>query len=254
MAMKISVRRILPLTVVAAMLHPAISTASEQPLRLIELFTSHGCSSCPPADRLLGELLENDSSLMALEYHVDYWDTLVHGGDGSWKDPFSSPEFTARQRAYFAAGMAGQAGVYTPQVVVNGQFATVGSDRGRLQRALEQVGSQQLDIGIDEISAANGRELGIKVQGSAAQLEAVQGASLSLVRYIDSAVTPVTAGENKDLKLTNHHIVHAVEALGTLDAQSPLSYAVPVPAPDEGCVVILQQGASGPVLAAAECP
>lgn len=254
MAMKCSIRRNVLLAAMIAGLLPTLSFAAEQPLRLVELFTSHGCSSCPPADRLLGELLEQDESLLALEYHVDYWDTLVHGGDGSWKDPYSSPEHTARQRAYFEMGLAGQNGVYTPQAVINGQFAAVGSNRGRVQRALEQAGGQKLAIEVNEVSTAGKAELAIAVNGSGANPEDLQGATVSLVRYIDSAVTSITAGENKDVKAINHHIVHAVDTLGTLDSQAQSNYLLPAPALDQGCVVMVQQGASGQVLAAAECP
>ena len=171
MAMKYSCRRIFGIAVLAVTFLPTVMAATPQPLRIVELFTSHGCSSCPPADRLLGKLLEEDPALMALEYHVDYWNSLVHGGAGSWTDPFSSREFTNRQRDYSEAELAGRRGVYTPQVVVNGYFAAVGSDRRRLQQALEQAGNQQLDIDIVEVPASDGRELNIRVSGSPAQLQ-----------------------------------------------------------------------------------
>ena len=254
MAMKYSCRRIFGIAVLAVTFLPTVMAATPQPLRIVELFTSHGCSSCPPADRLLGKLLEEDPALMALEYHVDYWNSLVHGGAGSWTDPFSSREFTKRQRDYSEAELAGRRGVYTPQVVVNGYFAAVGSDRRRLQQALEQAGNQQLDIDIVEVPASDGRELNIRVSGSPAQLQALAGTSVSLVRYIDSATTPVTGGENKDLELVNHHIVFEVSRLGEVDAQSGLNVAATVPIRGEGCVVLVQKGAVSPVYAAAECP
>ena len=112
---------------------PAI--ASEQPggtPAVIELFTSQGCYSCPPAEALLGDLIEaNDpDNLVALEFHVDYWDSLVYGSHGSHKDPFSSADNTLRQRLYNHDGdLRGQRGVYTPQMVVNGRYAAVGSKR-----------------------------------------------------------------------------------------------------------------------------
>ena len=254
MAMKYSCRRIFGIAVLAVTFLPTVMAATPQPLRIVELFTSHGCSSCPPADRLLGKLLEEDPALMALEYHVDYWNSLVHGGAGSWTDPFSSREFTNRQRDYSEAELAGRPGVYTPQAVVNGYFAAVGSDRRRLQQALEQAGNQQLDIDIVEVPASDGRELNIRVSGSPAQLQALAGTSVSLVRYIDSATTPVTGGENKDLELVNHHIVFEVSRLGEVDAQSGLNVAATVPIRGEGCVVLVQKGAVSPVYAAAECP
>ena len=254
MAMKSSCRQIFGTAALAVLLVPTAVIATEKPLRIVELFTSHGCSSCPPADRLLGELLDKDPSLMALEYHVDYWNSLVHGGSGSWKDPFSSREYTERQRAYNQAELAGRGGVYTPQVVVNGQYAAVGSDRRRLEQALEQTGIQGLDINIAEVPASDGRELSISVSGSPAQLQVLAGMSVSLVRYIDIAITAVTGGENKDLELVNHHIVYEISSLGDVDAELALNVTATAPIPGEGCVVIVQNGAVSPVHAAAECP
>jgi len=108
----------------------AARAASNGPV-LVELFTSQGCSSCPPAEALLKELTQTPG-VVAIEWHVDYWDTLVHRGS-SWKDPFSNAAYTARQRAYNRA-LRGTSGVYTPQAVIGGQYETVvsrGENKGR---------------------------------------------------------------------------------------------------------------------------
>ncbi|MGQ7843338.1 DUF1223 domain-containing protein [Granulosicoccus sp. 3-233] len=253
-----------PLLLAASLLltsAPALSEVSDstQPrpaLRLVELFTSHGCSSCPPADRLLGRMLEEDPALMALEYHVDYWDSLVHGSDGSWKDPFSNPEYTERQQAYQAAGLAGRNGVYTPQMIVNGRFAAVGSDTRRVRQALQQTVPAQLRIDMETLpSAGNGpEELSITIDADDAPQAALQGATVSLVRYIDSASTSITGGENNRKQLVNHHIVFDVTSLGSAAGQTPLHYRVAAPAAGEGCVVMVQDVTLNPLLAAAQCP
>src|SRR5580698_10428346 len=107
----------------------ALATASE-PRALIELFTSQGCSSCPPADKLLGELAA-DPSLVVVSLPIDYWDYL------GWKDTLASPGHAARQRAY--ARMRGDREVYTPQIVVNGATHVLGSDKAAIEHAIAQT-------------------------------------------------------------------------------------------------------------------
>src|SRR6516162_7545054 len=107
----------------------AAARAGERPV-LVELFTSEGCSSCPPADALLAELASRPD-VLALSFHVDYWDRL------GWKDPYSSREATARQNRY--ATLLDLATVYTPQIVVDGKWQAVGSDRADVEHALDRA-------------------------------------------------------------------------------------------------------------------
>jgi hypothetical protein len=115
---------------VAALVLAACGIARAEPRALLELFTSQGCSSCPAADKLLGELA-NDSSVVALSVPIDYWDYL------GWKDTLASPAHSARQRAY--AHVRGDRQVYTPQVVVNGAMHVLGSDRAAIERTIAQT-------------------------------------------------------------------------------------------------------------------
>src|SRR5882724_552560 len=105
------------------------SSAQAEPRAVIELFTSQGCSSCPAADKLLGELAD-DPSLVTISVPIDYWDYL------GWKDTLADPRNTGRQRAY--AHVRGDGKVYTPQVVVNGSLHVLGSDKAAIDRAIGQ--------------------------------------------------------------------------------------------------------------------
>lgn len=233
--------------------HAAEASRSDKNVKLIELFTSHGCSSCPPADRLLGELLERDPELLALEFHVDYWNNLVHGRDGNFVDPFSSSKYSMRQREYSKAKLAGRPGVYTPQAVINGTIATVGSNRRHVKKALSIEREASFTI-IQEPLTTDSSVLKVAVSGDQQRLEKLAGTDITLVRYIDSAVTKITGGENRNLELKNHHIVFEVTRLGQISPNSEMVYNVSAPRPGEGCVVLVQEGASTPVYAALECP
>jgi len=110
---------------IVAVVRPAVAA---EPRAVIELFTSQGCSSCPPADKVVGELAK-DPSVIALSMPIDYWDYL------GWKDTLADSRFSARQKAYSL--MRGDRDVYTPQVVVNGEAHVIGSDRSGIERAIE---------------------------------------------------------------------------------------------------------------------
>ena len=124
-------RRVAPVLLVACFVTSSVVAArAADPHAVLELFTSQGCSSCPPADRLVGQLA-NDPSLIALSIPIDYWDYL------GWRDTLANPAHSARQRAYARARGDGQ--VYTPQIVVNGATDALGSDQGAVERAIVQA-------------------------------------------------------------------------------------------------------------------
>src|SRR5437868_14761375 len=118
---------------------PAVAGETTRPI-VVELFTSQGCSSCPPADALLGELARRDD-VLPLAFHVDYWDRL------GWKDPFSSAAATARQRTY--ARQLDAANVYTPQMVVDGRIDVVGSYRDQVLRAIDRARQDAATVPIE---------------------------------------------------------------------------------------------------------
>src|SRR6202166_590496 len=142
--------RFAPAPVIAALLMPPSGIARAEPRALLELFTSHGCSSCPAADKLLGELAA-DSSLIALSVPIDYWDYL------GWKDTLASPGHSARQRAY--ARVRGDRQVYTPQIVVNGSMHALGSDRAAIERVITQTDRNAAIMSVPVLMSVGGINL-----------------------------------------------------------------------------------------------
>src|SRR3954463_8101177 len=142
------VSRSLAIAVVCLSSAASLSVAEAEPRGVIELFTSQGCSSCPPADKLVGELAL-DPSLVSLSLPIDYWDYL------GWKDTLADPRNTARQKAY--SKVRGDREVYTPQVVVNGSLHALGSDQGAIEKAIaksQNAGTMSLPL---TLSIADGR-------------------------------------------------------------------------------------------------
>lgn len=187
---------------------------------IVELFTSQGCSSCPPADRLLSKLQQNPrlaGKVIPLSFHVDYWNYI------GWTDPFSSPRWSERQRAYGRAFRSNR--IYTPQLVVNGQSECVGSNEAevmrRLDRALatEPAGSVTLavqPVGTDgQLRLQVGAEVARAV-ASGARNDA--GLDLWVAVYETGLTTPVGSGENASRTLKNDYVVRRLEKAFTVPA------------------------------------
>ena len=175
----------------------AAARAGERPV-LVELFTSEGCSSCPPADALLAELASRPD-VLALSFHVDYWDRL------GWKDPFSSHEATQRQERY--ATLLDLATVYTPQIVVDGGWQAVGSDRTDVEHALDLARRDRQEVPIT---------LGLAQGQAQIKLGPGSGAAAALVLLIGfdrRHVTAVKRGENAGRTLPHVDVVRGVEEI-----------------------------------------
>src|SRR3978361_1990275 len=134
-----------------------IRPAHADPRAVVELFTSQGCSSCPPADKILGELAK-DPSVIALSMPIDYWDYL------GWKDTLADKRFSARQKAY--SQMRGDRDVYTPQVVVNGSAQVIGSDRAGIEGAISDTKKRDGGMAVPVSMTLAGRQLNVSVAAS----------------------------------------------------------------------------------------
>ncbi len=213
---------------------------------VVELFTSQGCYSCPPAERFLGELASRDG-ILALEFHVDYWDNLVYGSAGKWKDPFSSPAFTARQRDYNVS-IRKRTGVYTPQMVVDGKFEVVGSREGAVESTIEDA------------RARSGRRVKVSAVPTGAGLKVSlkdgpdRSGGVWLVSFLRQEATRVLRGENQGKHLVNHNIVTDMRRIGEWNGKDR-TFEVASVRNDEktGCAVLVQAGEAGPILGAAPC-
>jgi hypothetical protein len=196
----------------------ASASADARPV-VVELFTSQSCSSCPPADALLGELARH-GDVLALGFHISYWD-----GPG-WKDPFSSRSSTDRQRAY--ARLFGLGQVYTPQMVVDGAREMVGSDRDQVFAAVRDARPETI---APVTFAADRRSVAIGAGDGRG--------NVLLVRFTQKRTTRVAGGENARRTLQDANGVEMLTALGSWNG-SALSFAIEPPADDEGLAVLVQ--------------
>ncbi len=222
-----------------------LPAASLRAAPVIELFTSQGCYSCPPADEFLASIIEQRPDVIALEFHVDYWDHLNYGSAGTWKDPFSQAAFTSRQRQYNAVPLQGRPGVYTPQMIVNGATAAVGSRRAAVLEALETE-VPELQIEISRLAD----EFDIQLAGGNSP------ASIWLAYFDRHQVTEVAAGENKGKTMENHHVVRSFTEVGQWSGDEPVRLQVSAAATDDntGCAILVQDKSQRRLLGAAYCP
>ncbi len=205
---------------------------------VVELFTSQGCSSCPPADKFLGELARRDD-IIALSFHVDYWDYI------GWPDPFASKETTARQHAYGRS--LRQRYVYTPEMVVDGRAH---SSRPSEIDALIEAGKAHKKFAVGFRKDADG---GHQIVVPAAAYDGK--ASVWLVFYDRKHTVKIPRGENRGRTLTYTHVVRELKELGTWTGKElviPISTAAAESAGRGGCVIIVQDGKAGPILGAAQ--
>ena len=192
----------------------AVAQAGE-PRAVLELFTSQGCSSCPPADRLVGQFA-NDPSVVALSVPIDYWDYL------GWRDTLAKPAHSARQRAYARARGDGQ--VYTPQIVVNGSADALGSDQAAIERAIAQTDHSTGVMSLPVVLAVSNGTLNVSVSDAD---KAPAGAEVWLCPLAKAVPVAIGRGENRGRTITYHNVVRNWLKLGTLSAAQS-SWNVPI--------------------------
>jgi hypothetical protein len=178
-------------------LSPVMANAAERPV-VVELFTSQGCSSCPPANAYLNELSRSRRDVLALAFHVTYWDRL------GWKDPFSIGAATDRQGVY---GRRFGDGSYTPEIVVDGAASMVGSDRGAVGPAIEnakRAGSTAAAVNVTK----NGEQVSIEVGAGSGN------GRILLIGFDHEHTTAIPRGENGGRTLTEANVVRSIRSVG----------------------------------------
>ncbi len=226
----------------AAIATPAFAdTVKTGPKAVLELFTSQGCSSCPPADALLNTL-EQRPDVIALAYHVDYWDYI------GWTDTFGAKANTDRQRAYATAW--DDSTVYTPELVVNGMKGLIGSRQDDVSKAIEAA---DLSIPVSLTTDSDGM-LDVAIGGKPGESQS----GVWLVTFIDKANVAVERGENAGRTLSYTHVVTGRHILGMWDPATGAHLKLPLDevlaAPSNGAVILVQSehdGVPGPITGAA---
>lgn len=220
------------LFVLALLLVPGATRAepATRPI-VVELFTSQGCSSCPPADALLRDLSRQRADVLALAFHVTYWDRL------GWPDPFALPAATERQRGY--AGISHAGTIYTPQMVVDGTRDVVGSDQRGVQAALAAA---------RPVAAAH---LAVREDPAGVTITVAAGIGkgrIMLIGYDPEHRTQVARGENAGRALVEANIVRAVDMAGAWTGDAMI---LTRPRPAGKLLAVIVQAADGTILAAA---
>ena len=196
-------RRLASAPLIAGLLIATLAVArAAEPRALLELFTSQGCSSCPAADKLLGEMTA-DPSLIALSVPIDYWDYL------GWKDTLASPADSARQRDY--ARVRGDRQVYTPQIVVNGAMHALGSDRAAIDRTIAQTDQRPGVMSVPVLMTLNGASLNVSLRSADSDRHAGEIWLCPLAKAVPVAIG---RGENRGRTITYHNVVRGWLKLG----------------------------------------
>ena len=213
--------------------------AAAQPV-VVELYTSQGCASCPPADAFLSELAERED-VIALSLHVDYWDYL------GWRDIHARKEFTKRQIAYRDA--AGERTVYTPQMVIDGVARVVGSRRDEVSEAIRKARAAPPGAEID-LRAVGGMKVAAEITPRG---DGADGPCLIwLVSYETPPPVEITRGENAGKTIVYSNVVRSWMRMGAWDGVRPVRFEAPIPEGVDGLAVILQDGKVGPIVGAAK--
>jgi hypothetical protein len=223
-----------------------IRPAHAEPRAVVELFTSQGCSSCPPADQIIGELAK-DPSVIALSLPIDYWDYL------GWKDTLADKRFSARQKAYSQA--RGDRNLYTPQMIVNGSTQVIGSDRASIEGAIMNTSKADGVMSVPVTMTLSGKLINVSV--AASKVPSVARGEVWICSVSKAIPIMIGRGENRGQQVTYYNVVRNLVKVGDWNGSSG-SWTVPLENISrdgvDAAVVYVQDGnrdKPGPMLGAA---
>ena len=224
-----------------------IRPAHADPRAVVELFTSQGCSSCPSADKVLGELAK-DPSIIALSMPIEYWDYL------GWKDTLADARFSARQKAY--SRVRGDREVYTPQAVINGSTHVIGSDRAGIEEAIDTTLKGNEVMSVPVTMTQSGKQLTVSVAASN-KIPAAAHGEVWICSISKSVPVSIARGENRGRELTYYNVVRSLVKVGDWNG-GPGSWTLPLDNVEregvDAAVAYVQDGSRdkpGPMLGAA---
>lgn len=221
-----------------AMAQERAPDAQENPV-LVELFLSQSCPMCPPAAALFPSYASREN-VVALTWHVDYWN-MTTSPKGAWEDPFSKAAYTDRQKQY-NVNIRQRSSIYTPQIIVNGEYQTVGANAEKIDALLADAHTAttlRAKADEDAVTFAIGKS--------------DTGGNAYLVKFYTEATTDVRGGKNAGMAFTTRHVVKDVIPMGLVRKRGG-ELSAPRPAEGEGCALLIQEPRQKRVVAAAYCP
>ncbi|CUJ89474.1 putative secreted protein [Ruegeria denitrificans] len=227
--------RIAPATVFVSLFLATMAVAESDPV-VVELFTSQGCSSCPPADELMHDLAQRDD-VIGLALHVDYWDYI------GWEDEFADPDHTVRQRAY--ARLGGRSMIYTPQMIINGQQDVVGAKTYELEEliAAHLKAAPEAEV----VAVRTGKDVTVDV--TPVELPEGELYDVRVVQYSPMLHASIRRGELAGHELDYANVVESWQVVGQWDGVTPQQFSAALSS-DLPAVVLVQKVGHGPIVAA----
>lgn len=209
------------------------------PVIVMELFTSQGCSSCPPADELMTAVKNSSkTNVIALSYHVDYWNYI------GWKDPFSKSEYSDKQRKY--GSKFNSSSIYTPQLVVNGEMHFVGSNQSKMNNAISNFGKKSAQNQVEIFNVVKSKDkidFEFEIKGS------TEKKKIRIVLVIEERITEINRGENRNrtLKNTNIVITESLSSIDKISGKSQIEVPDMVYAKDDLKLIVIVQDANADI-------